>query len=81
VTRLRKGDKMECACEIVGYGYPHIEYCPLHKSAEDLYEACKFAERAIEDAFIYIGLESHFVKEYESLLPTIKQVLIKAEGK
>lgn len=34
---------MECECRLTGYPRPnHIEYCPLHKSAPDLYEALRF---------------------------------------
>ncbi len=32
----------ECGCKITtDKSYPSVEYCPLHKSASDLYEALK----------------------------------------
>lgn len=35
--------KEECGCKLkqLGHVITAIEYCPLHKSAPDLYEACK----------------------------------------
>ena len=35
--------KGECGCRIAHLGIDklEIEYCPLHKAAPDLYEACK----------------------------------------
>ena len=39
-----------CGCEILtdGMGTYGIRYCPKHKSAPDLYEACKVAQIWLE---------------------------------
>ena len=36
-----------CGCKLkqLGHVITEIDYCPLHKAAPDLYEACKLVEK------------------------------------
>ena len=39
-----------CGCKITSEkNYSSIEYCPLHKAAPDLYEACNVALTVLKD--------------------------------
>jgi len=44
---------LDCGCEIIvaTNGSVMLTYCPLHKSAPDLYEACKAQHEAIDILF------------------------------
>jgi len=62
----------DCGCEIATDGYDsyEIEYCPKHRSAPDLYEACKEAEKTIAEAL-----------KKGTFLPNLNRAVIKALAK
>lgn len=68
-------DKFECGCYILGASYDYktptvLIYCPLHKSAANLYEACKLA------------LNSPWANvDREQAQSALRKALAKAEGK
>ena len=60
----------ECGCKITtDKNYPSIEYCPLHKSAPELYEVCK------------LWLTAHSDEAMRLVALTTEQALAKAGGK
>jgi len=66
----------KCACRVIGND--SIDYCPLHKSAPDLYEACHIAINEIERLAMVTGYEgeAHYPR-----IAQIKQALSKVESK
>lgn len=63
----------DCGCQVyrIMHSKPNlyrIQYCPLHKSAPDLYEALKVAHRELLHA------------QWEDGLDKIEEALAKAEG-
>ena len=60
----------ECNCHISYYPKPdHIIYCPLHKSALDMYEALRQYER------------SGILEEFPTWLQGLRNILAKVKGK
>ena len=86
----------ECGCKITtDKNYPSIEHCPLHKSAPELYEACKNLPEPksilVECAYTggdipkkWMNDRGHFIDGYNQALKEVRellgQALTKAEG-
>ena len=69
--------KGECGCKVVSAFLVGntIEYCPLHKAAPDLYEACKVAKWCAEQQLI--GSASKV--NWQQIISDLEQVLAKAD--
>lgn len=67
----------ECGCEIAtdGLGSYEIEYCPKHKAAPALYEACKAVDKYLSTTYPW----NMPLKKTASEL--VEAAIAKAEGK
>lgn len=67
---------MDCGCTVqhIEWGEVEIEYCPLHKSASDMYEALK-------RLYKMFGGECGGCIKTENTLLEVQDALAKAEGK
>jgi len=64
----------QCGCKLkqLGHVITAIEYCPLHKSAPDLYEALKELVKVVDD-------DSYDIDSFTT--QPAKRALAKVEGK
>lgn len=71
----------KCGCEIHQDhdARVHIEYCPKHKSASDLYEACKMLIHGIERDCVG-KIEAFSIHKDSPFVDTFRKAISKAEG-
>lgn len=60
---------------------PVLTYCPLHKSAPDLYEACKMLVNAIERDCTAKGEIKFTIHRDSPFVDTFRKAILKVESK
>lgn len=73
--QTQRGSQIKCICEVVFKGYHYTEkisYCPLHKAAPELLEACKLWIKSRDQADTALEGKAWFA---------VKNSIAKAEGR
>jgi len=74
---------LSCGCSIFvePNSSPLLNYCPKHKSAPDLYEACKMLLHAVERDCVDRGKEELTIHKDSPFIDTFRKAITKAEDK